>query len=114
MTKIKIFLAFLSSTFFMLTQLTGQHALPQIVNLSNGKKIEVAEEAQFNLDGDSIPIYYLTFDESLPAISIGADQVWLGGENPYDLTGIGTHLCVFDEGRIRATHQENYRAGNPR
>ena len=71
-----------------------------IMGKNNGQSYELMELA---LNG--MPVYYVT-DNINSARTISTDNVWPGGDGQYFLTGQGMTVGIWDNGKVRNTHQE--------
>ena len=62
------------------------------------------------LDSQGMPIYYITYNNSRAAATVGTDQLWAGGSLGLTLSGSGSavanKLALWDGGKVRETHQE--------
>ncbi|WP_162427929.1 S8 family serine peptidase [Pontibacter pudoricolor] len=62
------------------------------------------------LDSKGMPIYYITYNNTRAAATVGTDQLWAGGSLGLALSGansiVSERLGVWDGGRVRETHQE--------
>lgn len=76
------------------------HGLPVRVKYEDGTVIEL----QY-LGPGGFPVYYVTFNEDA-AETVSTDEVWPGGKTGYKLTGSGFTIGEWDEGKVRASHQE--------
>ncbi|MBB6609827.1 S8 family serine peptidase [Pontibacter sp. Tf4] len=72
---------------------------------SDGSRISLQ-----GIDAQGMPIYYITYNNTRAAATVGTDQVWAGGSLGLALSGAGAavtnKLGVWDGGRVRQTHQE--------
>ncbi len=81
-------------------EMAAQKGWPIHKDLGDGKGMElmgVTESGQ--------PIYYIT-DNLNAAKTVSTDKVWPGGVSGLNLDGTGMIAGEWDEGSIRATHQE--------
>ncbi|MBC5994903.1 S8 family serine peptidase [Pontibacter cellulosilyticus] len=62
------------------------------------------------LDAKGMPIYYITYNNSRAAASVGTTELWAGGSLGLSLSGasnsVAEKLGVWDGGRVRESHQE--------
>ncbi|GAB3194255.1 hypothetical protein GCM10027293_02080 [Pontibacter aydingkolensis] len=62
------------------------------------------------LDAKGMPIYYITYNNTRAAASVGTSELWAGGSLGLSLSGAGTavaeKLGVWDGGRVKESHQE--------
>ncbi|MEJ8801289.1 S8 family serine peptidase [Pontibacter sp. H249] len=62
------------------------------------------------LDAKGMPVYYITYNNSRAAASVGTTELWAGGSLGLSLSGanssVAEKLGVWDGGRVRETHQE--------
>lgn len=67
---------------------------------NNGQSYELIE-----LTTNGRPVYYVT-ENINSARTVSTDKVWPGGDGQYFLTGQGMTVGVWDNGKVRNTHQE--------
>ncbi len=67
---------------------------------NNGKSYELME-----LAANGRPVYYTT-ENINSARTISTDNVWPGGDAQFFLTGQGMTVGIWDNGKVRNTHQE--------
>lgn len=79
--------------------LARQRNLPIRKKLSDGRVIELQ---RFE---NGMPIYYTTYNLTA-ANTISTNRVWVGGSSGLALNGTGQTLGIWDEARVRTTHQE--------
>jgi len=88
-----------------LLSLAKQRGWPLIINGKNGKK---AYLSGLGLRGK--PYYISTNDNIISAATIGTNQLWPGGSTGLNLNGstdtLKGKIAIWDEGKVRATHQE--------
>ena len=62
------------------------------------------------LDAKGMPIYYITYNNTRAAASVGTNELWAGGSLGLSLSGasapVAEKLGVWDGGRVRESHQE--------
>ncbi|WP_299826270.1 S8 family serine peptidase [uncultured Pontibacter sp.] len=62
------------------------------------------------LDAKGMPIYYITYNNTRAAASVGTTELWAGGSLGLDLSGasnaVAEKMGVWDGGRVLETHQE--------
>ncbi|MBF9255507.1 S8 family peptidase [Pontibacter sp. 172403-2] len=62
------------------------------------------------LNAKGLPVYYITYNNTLSAVTTRTDQLWAGGALGLNLSGTGpavaNKMAIWDGGRVRATHQE--------
>lgn len=80
--------------------LTAQNKGWPIKGKNNGQSYELME-----LSANGMPVYYVT-ENINSARTVSTDNVWPGGEGQYFLTGQGMTVGVWDNGKVRNTHQE--------
>jgi len=81
-------------------KLAEQNGWPVHKDLGNGKAMELMAVSQ-----SGKPIYYIT-DNLNAAKTVSTDKLWPGGSSGLNLDGTGMTAGEWDEGSIRATHQE--------
>ncbi|HEY4652056.1 MAG TPA: S8 family serine peptidase [Pontibacter sp.] len=72
---------------------------------SDGSRISLQ-----GIDAHGMPVYYITYNNTRAATTVGTDQVWAGGSLGLALSGSGqavqNRLGLWDGGRVRLTHRE--------
>lgn len=62
------------------------------------------------LNAKGLPVYYITYNNTLSAVTTRTDQLWTGGTLGLNLSGTGASvankMAIWDGGRVRETHQE--------
>jgi hypothetical protein len=62
------------------------------------------------VDAKGMPIYYITYNNTRAAASVGTTELWAGGSLGLTLSGAGNavaeKLGMWDGGRVRESHQE--------
>lgn len=69
-----------------------------------GKRNELFFEIE-GLSSTGMPLYNVT-ENINSAKTISTDDVWPGGDASYFLTGLGMTIGIWDNGKVRDTHQE--------
>ena len=70
----------------------------------NGKRDGSSYELM-EISSNGMPVYYTT-ENINSARTISTDNVWPGGDGQYFLSGQGMTVGVWDNGKVRNTHQE--------
>lgn len=81
-------------------EMAAQKGWPVHEKLGDGKAMEL-----MGVTKSGQPIYYIT-DNLNAAKTVSTDKVWPGGSSGLNLDGTGMTVGEWDEGSIRATHQE--------
>jgi peptide deformylase len=77
-----------------------ENGLPIKKTLEDGTVIEI-----HSIRDNGIPLYYITQNANA-ARTVGANRVYSGGGAGLSLSGSGITLGIWDEARVRTTHQE--------
>ena len=87
---------------------TQRNAIPKRQELAEGRVIEIVDVR------DGRPVYYAT-ENINAAISTRTDELWSGGSLGLSLDGAGyDKIGIWDEGKVRTTHQEFNNTGSAR
>ncbi len=72
---------------------------------ANGRHIALQ-----GLDAKGLPVYYITYNNTISAVTTRTNELWKGGALGLNLDGssaaVANKMAVWDGGRVRETHQE--------